>query len=243
MNKRIITVITFLVLVITNFTVSASGTYPRKVGTPVNKSQAYKNVQAFKSLFNIKNGARQVCQWRPGPGVEDMYPQVDFSNYMSVLDARIEEDIEHVFDLHKFSINENGRRFFNDSSREREFPNKISFSNIAGKYNIEWKNNLPVKFTLDEESLRKDQERGAKLEDYDLGFEWITVTYDTRGLPVSMTAKLLPGYGHDFFSEVYSDYVFNQDGNWVKRKVLQRYGIGSDNNVTKWVSNEYRLYM
>lgn len=238
-----------IILIILLLAVATANLHALSIGEPIaasdqTSSEEVTPLEGFDALFNVNGDVAQIFQWRPGAEVESNYPDFDFSDFMRTYYVWMNEDFDPTFDFHNFSINYNGKQFFNDSFRERLFPYKISFSNIAGKYNIIWSNGLPVRFTLDESQPYKATEDRIDPVEFKLGFEWFTISYYPNGLPLKLTGKLLPQYHNgDFYSELYDDYEFNETGKWIKRKVTSSFGMGSDSSKGKRTNNEYRVYI
>lgn len=238
----------FLLTAILSITALSFGASPNETGqfkdVQNENNEFISSLEAFDILFNVNNDVSQVFQWRPGSEVEERYSDFNFSSLLNTYCAWMEEDIERTFVFHTFSINKNGKHFYNDDWREFSFPRKIKFANVAGKYDIMWFNNLPVKFTMDNSALQEDLANDEfDFNNYLLGFEWFTISYDNKGMPLKLVGKLLPQYHNgDFYTELYSDYIFNENGKWVKRKVTQSYGLGSE-VFDKRTDNEYRCYI
>lgn len=242
MKKSIILIVLFFVTAPVNYQALGSNQFMEVAAQTASEEVA--PLKAFDALFNVNGDVGQIFQWRPGAEVESNYPDFDFSDYMRTYYAWMNEDFDRTFDFHAFSINYNGKQFYNDTLRERLFPGKISFSNVAGKYNIFWSNGLPVRFNIDESQLNQDIQEGIDLKGFKLGFEWFTISYYPNGLPLKLTGKLLPQYHNgDFYSELYTDYEFNESGKWIKRKVTSSLGMESDSPKGKRTDNEYRAYI
>lgn len=241
MKAFIIGIIFLMALPVSAGNVAAPAAAQQATPTPAMKDSR-KNVPLFHALFNANKHVEVIYQWRPPVQEIEAHPEIDFTQGFPVTKALCDEEFDTPFLYETFSINKNGKRIFIGMFREENFPEQMHFPGVIGAYNIEWKDGIPVRFVLDNNSIQKILEKGRDYKDYKYGFEWFTVSYDKNGLPTLMTGQLLPQYGGQLYSEIYSDYVFNDAGLWVKRNVLQRYGAGSDENVTKNYFKEFRDY-
>lgn len=125
-----------------------------------------------------------------------------------------------------------------DKLRNRSSMDSIQFAGVKGVYLVTWKENRPVRFVLAPNSQDIYDEGRTDAGYPRIGFEWFTVSYAPDGLPLALDGKLAQKFGGDFYSEIYSDYEFDQFGNWIRRIVTQRFGAGSDARTVK--VNEYR---
>ena len=204
-----------------------------------NKSKGELAKSRFPGITSIKEGVSCVRQWRPGNEIEAAYPDIDFTGFLPVTIAVMEEDIEEYFPIHYFSINKNGKRLYIDKLRNRSSMDSIQFAGVKGVYLVTWNGNRPVKFVLAPNAQDIYDEGRTDAGHPRIGFEWFTVSYDPDGLPLALDGMLTQKFGGDFYSEIYSDYEFDQFGNWIRRIVTQRFGAGSDARKVK--VNEYRF--
>jgi hypothetical protein len=61
------------------------------------------------------------------------------------------------------------------------------------------------------------------LDAYEKGFEEFTVQYGSDGMPASIKGLSMGFFGGGEYSEQYADYKFDNQGNWISRKVTTPY--------------------
>lgn len=138
----------------------------------------------------------------------------NLSDYKSV-DRAIEDGAldEMTTQIVKYDFDTDGHSDW-VTKRGANGPSQVHCQDLPGLFNVEYKNGKPFRFTLVEGSCDE-----IPLDSYDNGLEYFTLTYNSDGTVESMTGKTFGFFGNRTYVEKYSDYKFDSNGNWIRRKV------------------------
>ena len=154
-------------------------------------------------LYNLKAPVKEIKEWSISlsPQIADVI-LTDVYVYRFKPDSKVDSSVSYVV------------------TYSGDTPIKTQKAGMSGTFDIGYENGLPTRFTLDKEDSKKNV--GEDVSDV---FEEYTIAYDSNGIPKSLTGKTMPFFeggkrieGYEY-TETYSDYEYDDKGNWVKRKV------------------------
>lgn len=183
----------------------------------------------FMTLMGLRTPVKNFQQWALSKN--------DLAN-LSGLNPADTTDIKKALEeglLDEMSFNMAGYVFESDSWTTEAPPTGCVTEDFAGTFKIEYKDGLPVKFTLDGEALAEELENGYMgLDVCGPMLDSFRVDYDRNRMATYLKGTFSSGGN---YSIKYSDYVFDDKGNWVKRRKTTE-----GNGITEELT-EYRAYV
>ena len=186
-------------------------------------------------LYNLKTPVKVMKEWAISHSDLAENPKLNPTSPDAVK-AAIEKEI-----LDEMSVRVVDYEFGSDSKANDwvltysgNTPTEVRMNGIPGTFNVKYENGLPTQFTLNQQAFQKAVDEGNMfLDAYDVGFDKFTITYDKDGMPASLSGEPMSVFGGAKYTETYSDYKFDDKGNWVRRKVTTPYDT----------KNQYRFYV
>lgn len=89
---------------------------------------------------------------------------------------------------------------------------------LPGQFDIEYKDGFPITFTLDQADFQDRVDNGFMMLDaYEVGLERFAIDYNSDGMPEGLRGKCMDFFGGRDYQVRYSDYVYDEKGNWTRR--------------------------
>lgn len=170
------------------------------------------------AVYNLKSPVKKIKEWSVSSEEAANLPAYDFSKEKDVEKAVENGDLEEMTtSIIEYKFTPEGKPECSNYEGNRLV--QIGFYDIPGVFFVEFKDGLPVKFTLDEETLKEI----ICLDAFNKGYEYFTLTYGPDNIPTALTGKTLPFFSSRDYKETYSNYKFDTMGNWIRRTVKSKY--------------------
>ena len=176
-------------------------------------------------LYNLKAPVKEIKEWSisisdlaNNPGLNP----AKLSEVEAALRSEVLDKMETRIYVYRFTPDLKADD--DDVSYSGDTPIKTTRAGLPGTFDIGYENGLPTKFTLNEKDFQKSVDEGMLyLDAFEIGLEEYTIAYDSNGIPKSLSGKKMPFFEGGKYTETYSDYKYDDKGNWVKRKVTTPY--------------------
>ena len=146
-------------------------------------------------------------------------PDLDASDYKNV-EMAIEEGIleEMCTSIIEYMFDSEGKVIDWVKCYSGEIPVSVLLPSYPGVFNIKFQGEYPTQFSLQEFG---DEMMG--LDSFEIGLEEFKIVYDDHNLPLELNGKVMEFFGGGEYTETYSKYKFDQNNNWIQRKIETPY--------------------
>lgn len=193
---------------------SQNPTAAEKKPAPVKEITSY-------DLYNLKTPVKEMKEWvilvtdlAENPGLKPNNPDA----VEAAIEAGVLEEMTTSITTYKFAPDSKVADWV--VSYSGKTPTEIINRELPGTFKVTYENGRPTQFLFNDERYQQEQ---IPLDFYEMGLENYTVKYDANGMPVSLSGTAMPFFNGGEYTETYSDYKFDEKGNWVSRKETTPY--------------------
>lgn len=195
-----------------------------KFGSTGAKESVESAGESTMALYGLKKAVKSMKEWMIDLETLAGNPNVDFKSSKGVIKA-LEAEV-----LDEMSTSVVSYEFTSDGKVDGwvvysgNTPAKVMVSGMPGKFDVTFENSNAKSFRLDQKAFQEAMDKGEMfLDAYDNGLEEFSVEYGADGMPTSIKGLSMEFFGGSQYSEQYSEYKFDQQGNWISRKVKTPY--------------------
>ncbi len=176
------------------------------------------------ALYGLKKPVKSMKEWMVDLETISSNPNCDFKSSEGVkkaLEAEVLDEMSTSVKTYEFTPDGKVDEWVVYSG---DTPAKVRMSDLPGIFDVTFENGVPKQFRLDQKAFQDAVDKGEMfLDAYEKGFEEFTVQYGSDGMPASIKGLSMGFFGGGEYSEQYADYKFDNQGNWISRKVTTPY--------------------
>lgn len=201
-----------------------AGSTVEKAESAVAKVSVESAGESTIALYCLKEPVKSMKEWKIDLETLAGNPNIDFKSSKGVkkaVEAEVLDEMSTSVVTYKFTPvgKVDGWIVYSGNT-----PAKVRISDLPGIFDVTFENGKAKHFTLDQKAFQDALDNGEMfLDAYEKGFEEFSVQYGSDGMPASIKGLCMDFFGGGEYSEQYAGYKFDQQGNWISRKVTTPY--------------------